>query len=214
MTLAVSLVRAFHALLLVLSIAVAFSGHVPYVSIGLLFYILFSSAIRIPFELSWSKDLGYPRITFDFFITILMSILAYGLIYWRHGLIIDGVQKIPTLTQAIYFSVTTWTTLGYGDYHPPDSLLLITSAEALNGLFFTSLFIAAIVMWLDDAVKESVAKEERWKGAHRITIGPDGVREWSALEIIEWENRHRAGKIPPRRKKASSYARTSHATRS
>ncbi|REG51025.1 ion channel [Paraburkholderia sp. BL6669N2] len=45
---------------------------------------------------------------------------------------------------ALYFSIVTFTTTGYGDYHPTKELRLVAAAEALAGYIFFGLFVAVI----------------------------------------------------------------------
>ena len=44
----------------------------------------------------------------------------------------------------IYFSVITWTTVGYGDITPSESSRLIAALEALSGYIFMGLFIGIL----------------------------------------------------------------------
>jgi hypothetical protein len=44
-----------------------------------------------------------------------------------------------------YFSVVTWTTLGYGDFRPTAALRLIAASEAILGYFAMALFVAGVV---------------------------------------------------------------------
>ena len=47
---------------------------------------------------------------------------------------------------SLYYSVVTFTTLGYGDFSPPSSIARIVSAsEAVTGLLLTSLFMVTVV---------------------------------------------------------------------
>jgi voltage-gated potassium channel Kch len=66
----------------------------------------------------------------------------------------DSAQSIITscsyglieFLEALYFSIVTITTLGYGDYVPSNALTrIMASLQALSGLFFTSLFLVALV---------------------------------------------------------------------
>ena len=77
---------------------------------------------------------------------VLVTILSYGLYYKSAGLINNSVQFEPNLYEAIYFSVTTFTTLGYGDFQPTPSMRLMTSVEALTGM--ASMALGASLMWL------------------------------------------------------------------
>lgn len=63
------------------------------------------------------------------------------------GLISNSVNEIVhSLSTSLYFSVVTFSTLGYGDYSPPPGLARFTATfEALSGLFLMSLFLVTLV---------------------------------------------------------------------
>ena len=42
---------------------------------------------------------------------------------------------------ALYFSIVTWTTLGYGDFTPPPELRLVAAIQALVGYLFFGLSV-------------------------------------------------------------------------
>jgi len=46
--------------------------------------------------------------------------------------------------ESIYFSVISWTTLGYGDYSPLGSLKWVAASEAVLGYLFISVVIAVV----------------------------------------------------------------------
>ena len=53
---------------------------------------------------------------------------------------------IDSFTTCFYFSVVTFTTLGYGDFSPVNAFTrLISSSEAICGLLLTSLFMVTVV---------------------------------------------------------------------
>ena len=64
----------------------------------------------------------------------------------------NGVPVIhtePTITRefvpCLYFSIVTFTTLGYGDMSPPDNYLrLVAATEALLGAFLMALFVVSL----------------------------------------------------------------------
>lgn len=53
---------------------------------------------------------------------------------------IAGVQT--DWTTAVYFSVVTWTTLGYGDFAPPAHLRLFAAAQAMQGFLFFGVVVS------------------------------------------------------------------------
>ena len=61
------------------------------------------------------------------------------------GKCIPGLGEETTIIDYLYFSYTTWTTLGYGDFSPVGVCKLITSFEALLGQLFMAIFAALIL---------------------------------------------------------------------
>lgn len=55
----------------------------------------------------------------------------------------DGVTHSPW--DALYFSMSTWTTLGYGDLYPLPAGRFIAATEAIFGYFYLALLIALIM---------------------------------------------------------------------
>ena len=71
-----------------------------------------------------------------------LLILNFAAIHYASGLIgsVDGVTPISFWT-ALYFSVVTWTTIGYGDYSPAPALQLIAALEAAIGYVYLGLIV-------------------------------------------------------------------------
>ena len=71
----------------------------------------------------------------------LLEILVWALFYWIG-------QIFPTLETAAYFSVVTYTTVGYGDVVPPLTWRVFASFEALVGILMcawsTALLMAVV----------------------------------------------------------------------
>lgn len=65
----------------------------------------------------------------------LLTILTCAAVFTYEGLITaEGWIQYGDFARALYFSVTTWTTLGYGDLVPTESLGLFAAHEGLLGL--------------------------------------------------------------------------------
>lgn len=86
------------------------------------------------------------------FLLILLSALVYGFSgitpsgSCEQTFFSSGVSAFRVLFDSLYFSVVTFTTLGYGDFSPSNDLSrFIANIESLGGLFFTSLFLVSIV---------------------------------------------------------------------
>jgi hypothetical protein len=61
---------------------------------------------------------------------------------------------------ALYFSVITFTTTGYGDYHPREPDRLIAASEALVGYIFFGLFVSLLASYFS----RSESREDRGEG--------------------------------------------------
>jgi len=77
--------------------------------------------------------------------TGVISILAFGFLYWWLGLIEDSSGAVVgSLADAIYFSTMTFTTLGMGDFHPdPTSGIArgLVTLQAWSGAILIALFV-------------------------------------------------------------------------
>ncbi|MFT6777459.1 MAG: hypothetical protein ACJAV1_001376 [Paraglaciecola sp.] len=90
------------------------------------------------------------------FIGAFILIIFSAIMYATSGIASasTGVQSLFTseinifrvLWDSLYFSIVTFTTLGYGDFYPcNDFSRFIANVEALGGVFFTSLFLVTLV---------------------------------------------------------------------
>jgi hypothetical protein len=58
----------------------------------------------------------------------------------------EHIHICRVFMDSIYFSIVTFSTLGYGDYSPSNDLSrIMANIEALGGLFFSSLFLVTLV---------------------------------------------------------------------
>jgi Ion channel len=100
--------------------------------------------------------------------TIVYSIMFYAALYRDIG-ILDGGKEIHLPTTCLYFSIVTWTTLGYGDVTPRAETRLLASSEALIGYVVMAAVIACFTMILTRIVKEG--SQEGAAGGRRIVAG-------------------------------------------
>ena len=56
----------------------------------------------------------------------------------------EGLTHNPTLAESIYFSIVTFTTLGYGDFHPKPAFQLLAAFEAFIGMFIMAFFTITV----------------------------------------------------------------------
>lgn len=80
-------------------------------------------------------------------LAVYVSIFGFATIYRQSGLVESGVVTHEPL-DALYFSIVTWTTLGYGDFQPVEAVRLLAALQAMLGTLFIPLLLAAIVFTL------------------------------------------------------------------
>lgn len=124
------------------------SGFFSWYSIFTAVFLLIGFSIIIlllPLLLNLSRS--YFWIVFTMLVThIIITILSFALHYKSSGVMgPDGVISL-SYYDALYFSITTFTTLGYGDLRPLADHRLTTSLEALAGMI--SMAIGASFIWL------------------------------------------------------------------
>lgn len=93
----------------------------------------------------WSSK-HRPVVWFIFISVFPLLIMSYGIIYESLGLNENNVfVEHPHRLTALYFSIVTWTTLGYGDVTPAGFGRVVVSIEVLTGYILSALLIAAVV---------------------------------------------------------------------
>ena len=68
-------------------------------------------------------------------------IVLFAGIYCGFGLNYAGAPAPVSISDGLYFSVVTWTTLGYGDFTPPPEIRLIAAMQALLGYGFFGIIV-------------------------------------------------------------------------
>ncbi|WOH80353.1 potassium channel family protein [Bradyrhizobium sp. BEA-2-5] len=102
-----------------------------------------------------AHDLGPRPLLYALVAHCLTIIVVFAGIYRGYGLMFGGFcdEKLYTKLEnlcvsssndwisPLYFSVVTWTTLGYGDFIPPHELRLVAAIEALFGYLFFGIVV-------------------------------------------------------------------------
>jgi hypothetical protein len=99
---------------------------------------------------SYLKKSPRERIVeFSIHLSIYLPLIIYSFskLYEERGLILNG-EVVHSLESSIYFSIVTWTTLGYGDFQATESVRLWAAAEAIYGYIFMALLISCFISLL------------------------------------------------------------------
>lgn len=79
------------------------------------------------------------------FANMFVLIMIFGLVYAEYGLLDTCGNKMSVqkneLSDAVYFSIVTWTTLGYGDLRPTEGVRFVAALEALMGYMYMGLLL-------------------------------------------------------------------------
>lgn len=135
---------------------------------------------------------------------VLSTISSFALYFWNAGIVDKDGRIVRTVRDAFYFSVTTFTTLGYGDFSPTPSTRLATSMEALAGM--ASMAIGASLVWLwcqENLVDAEMAFFDGYRRhkqslavsrirVRTITGKPRILRNWAPApdgEVYFWSNK-------------------------
>lgn len=103
-----------------------------------MFTLLFLS---IPLKLNWSSNL-YGHLLRRFMSFLAFMLLVYAICYYKVGFErADGTR--PSFIEAIYFSVTSFTTVQYGEFRPLPPSRPLVCIESLMGLVAFVPFFAA-----------------------------------------------------------------------
>lgn len=96
--------------------------------------------------------LGRPAIYLSFFAMVASHLVEIGL--WGYALVWAGF--LPTVPEAVYFSGSTYTTLGYGTDPLPGASNAITVVIALSGMFSIAWTTSALMSMIRDARPEAM----------------------------------------------------------
>lgn len=99
---------------------------------------------------------------FALLVAIFLLIACFALIYQRIGILENGKETKDMVT-ALYFSVVTWTTLGYGDIQPLGWARLAATIEAMLGYVYLGVFVGLLFKLV---IEKSASKEEQKVETH------------------------------------------------
>lgn len=208
-----ALMDCAYYLLAILAAALAFMSYfaapLAYVAAGCLvvmFILLFWS---IPLKLNWSSNL-YGHLLRRFLSFLVFMIFIYAASYYMVGFErADG--SVPSFFDAVYFSVTSFTTVQYGEFRPLPASRPLVCVQSLMGLIAFVPFFAAFGwlycqnrLWSQSFEEQGTPKD--------LNLTPDQVvGGWKEIEteetLAQAEERNRRIALIPCRGCGSTGAR-------
>ena len=177
-------------LFLVSGIVVSYFG-LSYIILSILIVASFIIFINlIPLFLNLSR--GFFNILFVLLIfQIVCTILAFAFQYMASGILAATGEVNNSLRDCVYFSITTFTTLGYGDFRPQPHMRLATSIEALFGMVSMALGVSLIWLWCrehlipkDKALFDGNRRHKKSLEIHRMRIRTITGRERKLKDYV------------------------------
>jgi len=179
-----ALMDAYFFILAAFALALALLSHfwhpLSYIAallLVLMFVLLFWS---IPLKLNWSSNL-YRQLFWRFISFLFFMLFVYSICYYMVGFErSDGTR--PTFLEAMYFSITSFTTVQYGEYRPLAPSRLLVCIESLMGIIAFVPFFASFGwlycqnrLWSEPLEEKTIPKD--------LKITPDSAMGgWREIE--------------------------------
>ncbi len=83
---------------------------------------------------------------------LIFSVGAFANIYWHLG--VDEFKEAPIKNDflaSLYFSIVTWTSLGYGDIKPVREARAWVAAESIMGYIYMGILVGLIIFYLTNS---------------------------------------------------------------
>ena len=93
-----------------------------------------------------------------YLIMTLFNLLGFAIIYYFFGICCD--KEPVDFTTSLYFSVVTWTTLGYGDLSPLPELRLVAAFEAFMGYLYMAVLVGIALELIHAKLQEKKIKQK------------------------------------------------------
>lgn len=173
------------ALLLILSIVSGYFAWPPLITVILLGVSFLFLMTLIPTFLNLSRSF-FVGLIIILALLILADIISFALHYWNSGILNSNGEVDKTFMSAIYFSITTFTTLGYGDFHPLSEMRLVTSMQALSGMLTMAIGASMVWLWCQENLipKEMAYFDGNRRHKTSLSIGRRRIRTISGKEKV------------------------------
>ena len=88
------------------------------------------------------------------FITGCSNIIFFALFYYMFGIQSGNEVIVGDFSTSIYFSIVTWTTLGYGDFSPIENLRFLAAFEAVMGYLYMAVLVGLLLNLTQHSTKK------------------------------------------------------------
>ncbi len=105
-------------------------------------YLVLGVAIFLTRRINAVQSAIFTVFSLCFLITLL---LAFAFVYRKLGLVSSNGHRTTDPIVCLYFSIITWTTVGYGDFTPSPEARLFAAGEALLAYIFMAVLIAGFL---------------------------------------------------------------------
>jgi small-conductance mechanosensitive channel len=130
-------------------------------------------------------------------VLLLLHILEVGI--WAAAyLALPQITEIQSFEEAAYFSIVTFTTLGYGDITLHDHWRLLSGIEAMNGiLLFGWSTVAGLILLFERPIRvgDIVTIDDTTGVVSRIRIRTTTITNWDRKEFIVPNKEFITGKL-------------------
>ncbi len=83
--------------------------------------------------------------TFFLLLHPLAYVTHFSVMYAKLGIMRGGsTEVVHDILKSLYFSVVTWATLGYGDFHPSEDVMLVAALEGMLGYLMGGILIGVL----------------------------------------------------------------------
>lgn len=122
---------------------VAVSGILLIMTLVLSCYLAFHIVIDLVNKKSKTRDV--PRLLRMLVYLLSVTLFSFSTLYYLFGVYGEnGIVKNDWYVSA-YFSIVTFTTLGYGDFKPVSTLRIVAATEAVVGYFYMAITVGAFI---------------------------------------------------------------------
>lgn len=140
--------------------------HIIWILSSLVLAII-SIIIALSFMIRLAIDYKFKHFAFST-VGLVGIIISFAIIYMASGAMQDSKHVELNFTDAVYFSIVTWTTLGYGDFTPTTDARLFTAVEALIGYFFTAVIVGVLITSIARTLDQLASNMRKKNSAEKI----------------------------------------------